>query len=144
MTRKLLLVSIICYLIGVGNLAFSLSANYWQCLLVDADNKEWSAQGNYKLMALNRAFEACKKQSIIPNSCKISAANCEAFFQGKSTRSVWRCQALDRNGDSWFSNSYANKDDAALAAKAYCQDNSKIPETCYAFPFICRNLNSGA
>jgi hypothetical protein len=116
-------------------------AEDWKCIARDAANKEWRASSNYERVAINHAFELCKKESTLPSSCKTSKQDCEAFIDGVSTRPLWRCIALDQMGKPWESNLYSQRDDAALAAKAYCQDQSGFPDTCYINLMTCRNLN---
>lgn len=115
--------------------------NYWRCTAQDAENKEWLAISNYEISAINKAFDDCKKQSKTPSSCKTAKEACEAFINGISTRPMWRCVALDQKAKTWPSNIYIHRDDAALAAKAYCQQNSVYPDTCYINLITCKNLN---
>lgn len=122
--------------------AIAEQLNFWRCTAFDAENKEWTINSNYQLTSVNRAFEACKKQSNLPKSCKAAKETCEVFINGVSTRPMWRCTALDREAAVWLSNVYSQRDDAALAAKAYCQEGSAVPETCYINTVTCRNLNS--
>ena len=117
------------------------TGSYWQCRAQDAANQEWVSEADYQLMATNQAYAACKKASAYPKTCKTSKNACEAFINGHTTRPMWRCIALDRLSKRWSSNIYSNPDDAALAAKAYCQDKSQVPETCYVHVFTCRNIN---
>lgn len=113
----------------------------WQCTTYDDTGKPWVIRSEYSRMAMNKAFDACKKESTIPASCKTSAQDCEVFVNGLSTRPMWRCTALDRSGAPWISNAYQNRDDAALAARAYCKEQSSIPETCYMNTITCQNRN---
>ena len=116
--------------------------NYWQCTAHDAQNKQWTVSNSYQLTAINKAFDACKKASQIPGSCKSSREDCDFFLHGVSTRPMWQCPALDAEAKVWRSNIYIHADDAALAAKAYCHSKSDLPDTCYTYLFMCRNLNS--
>lgn len=68
--------------------------------------------------------------------------NCELFIDGVSTSPAWQCSALDQMAKVWVNNPYPNRDDAALAAKAYCQDNSGFPDTCYVNLLTCKNIKS--
>jgi len=117
------------------------SGNYWQCSTIDSENKSWTEQGAYELTATNRAFAKCKKESNYPTTCKTSKNNCEQYINGITTRPMWQCIALDQNAKRWPSNYYYQRDDAAIAAKAYCQDKSSLPETCYVNLITCRNMN---
>jgi hypothetical protein len=131
----------------VSGTAFSapLTGNnsYWQCTTEDKTNKQWTAKSGYQKMALNLSYDACKKQSQYPDSCKASNNNCEGFYLGMSTKPLWRCTALDRTAIPWQSNFYSQRDDAALAAQAFCKNKSTVPETCYVNMVTCRNLNEG-
>lgn len=117
------------------------SLNYWKCTTTDAENKTWTIDGNYQLNAINYSFAACKKESAYPKSCKTSKTSCEHFVNGQTTQPMWRCVALDRAAGIWPSNTYMMRDDAALAAQAYCKDNSSVPASCYINMITCRNLN---
>ena len=95
----------------------------------------------YQLAAINKALDACKKQSQFPANCKVAKARCEAFVNGISTRPMWQCTALDQMAKVWPSKIYVHRDDAAIAAKAYCQQGSSFPDTCYINLMTCKNLN---
>lgn len=117
------------------------SGSYWQCTTVDNQEKQWVEISTYDRVAMNKAYDACKKQSTNPSSCKTSKANCEYFFNGQSTRPAWQCVALDLMSKPWPSNIHSQRDDAALEAKAYCQQHSGMPESCYINLLTCKNLN---
>ena len=114
---------------------------YWQCSSYDQHNKQWSVQNSYQKMALNLAFAACKKESTVPASCNASESACEGFNQNLSTKSLWQCTALDETAAAWLSNFYLQREDAALGAKAYCQEKSAVPDTCYIDMVTCMNIN---
>lgn len=116
---------------------------YWQCIVEDSANKQWTAKSPYQKIAINTAFAECKKESQYPASCKASKSNCEGFNLGKSTKPYWQCTALDLTAEPWKSNFYIQREDAALAAKAFCKANSTIPDTCYINLVTCRNINEG-
>ncbi|BCA95612.1 hypothetical protein TUM19329_19730 [Legionella antarctica] len=118
-------------------------SNYWICTTHDNANLQWSAKSTYQKAALNIAYATCKKESKTPSSCKASKADCEGFNQGMSTRPMWKCTALDRTAVPWQSNFYAQRDDAALGARAYCKENSTIPETCYINLVTCVSFQEG-
>lgn len=118
--------------------------SYWKCVTYDKANKAWTAQSSYRKVAINVAFAACKKESQLPATCKTSISNCEGFINGVSTRPMWRCTAIDITAQPWESNFYSNRDDAALAAQAYCKENSTLPATCYINMVTCANKNEGA
>lgn len=116
--------------------------SYWQCRAYDQDNYQWTAKSTYERTAVNKAYEACKKQSKKPETCKTAKEYCEGFINGISTRPMWQCTALDRMAKPWVSAVYSNQDDAALGAKAYCQERSTVPTTCYVNMVTCKNLNA--
>lgn len=122
--------------------SYAQAATYWQCSVYDGAGKQWMVQSSYQLAAINRAFDACKKQSQHPATCKSSKEDCDAFVNGRSTRPLWQCTALDHTGTPWPSNLYPQRDDAALAAKAFCQHNNGSPDTCYVNLITCKNINT--
>ncbi len=115
------------------------NSSYWQCVTQDQTKRTWSASSGYQKTAYNLAIAACKKESTVPMSCMAHHTSCTAFNQSLNQRAQWRCTALDVNADPWISNYYANPDDAALAAKAFCQDNSTVPGSCYINMVTCTN-----
>lgn len=117
--------------------------SYWQCTSEDDGNKIWTAKNAYQKTALNIAYAACRKESSAPSTCHSSIANCEGFNLGRSTRAMWQCTALDKASDAepWRNSPMSQQEDAALAAKAYCKNNSKLPETCYINMITCVNVN---
>lgn len=117
------------------------SSSYWQCSAHDSTDKQWVAKSVYERAATNQAYDGCKKQSTNPTSCKIAKEFCEYFANGKSNRPMWQCTALDLMAKPWVSNTYSQRDDAAIAAKAYCQEQSSMPDTCYINLLTCKNLN---
>ena len=129
-------------------IAFSASGfaaeDNWVCKARDKANIEWSAQNAYQKAAINLAFEACKKKSKMPATCKTSIEDCEGFKQGISTKSFWYCVAFDAQATPWKSNYYQRKDEAALAAETYCKSKSAIPDTCFINFITCTNINQGA
>ena len=132
-------------LLIISNTGFSAillnESSYWQCFTFDNSQKQWWSKREYKKVALNSAYESCKKESQMPATCKASAANCEGFHLGVSLKPLWRCTVLDLNAIAWKSNFYPQRDDAALGAKAFCKENSGVPETCYINMVTCRNFN---
>ena len=115
--------------------------NYWQCSSMDANSRIWTQQSQYELTASSRAYESCKKESALPKTCKITKNDCEQFIDGITTRPMWRCVALDQRAKRWPSQYYINADEAAVAAKNACQQQSKAPSTCYVNLITCRNVN---
>ena len=119
--------------------ASSPYAQYWNCIAIDESNQEWAIQNPYQLRAINLALAACKKASNTPLTCKVSKSNCEKFVNGVSVASQWQCNALDALAMTWRGNAYPQADDAALAAKDCCKQNSAAPATCYTYRFMCHN-----
>lgn len=137
-------IKLACLLIVIPLSGYSLpdpQEDHWVCKAHDNAHLEWTVKGSYQKIALNLAFEACKKQSKSPISCKISPEDCEGFHLGSSTKPYWRCAALDSMDGYWPSNYYRQRDDAIYAAKAYCKSKSSIPETCYVNVVTCANVN---
>jgi hypothetical protein len=117
--------------------AFAAKNAYWQCIATDAENKQWSVNNNYQKVAFHLAFAACKKESLSPTSCKMSAYDCLGFNQYNSSSLKWQCTAFDQATEYWRSNFYSKPEDAALAAKAFCKSKSSLPETCYINLVTC-------
>ncbi len=115
--------------------------SYWLCAVYDRTEKNWSARSNYRLTAINKAYEACKKESEQPASCKAAKEHCEAYVGGLPTSPLWQCTALDFYANPYVSIVYKKKYDAALASRAFCEDNSDYPESCYINLIACENLN---
>lgn len=121
-----------------------VSANeQWECRSHDSENLQWVAKNNYQRAATTDAFDACKKQSAYPNSCKTEKDNCELFVDGLTTRPMWQCTALDQLSKVWRSTIYRHRDEAAMAAKSNCHHHSGMPDTCYINLLMCQNLNEG-
>ena len=132
-------------LLSMPSLTFAASievGDYWQCNTHDNSYKTWSARNSYQRVALNLAYAACKKQSQNPASCVAATTDCEQYINDTSTKPIWYCIALDSAAIVWKSNYYTKIDDAALAAKAYCQDKSSVPGTCYVPMVACVNINT--
>jgi hypothetical protein len=113
----------------------------WECSAYDVQYREWTIQSPYQRIAINRALDVCKKESPAPSSCKVAKEQCELFVNGKSTRPLWRCIALDDKAKKWVSNTYSKRDDAAIAALDYCKANSSSSQSCYINLLTCRDLN---
>ena len=140
MSKKLLFL-----VIGNGLLmsaGFNVSAQTtWHCIARDAEGQKWVSSSSYKRTALNSAYDACKKASKTSSTCKITAGDCDSYFDGISTRPQWQCTALDQLAMVWKSDTYRHADDASLAAKSFCADRSALPETCFTSLLFCKNLN---
>lgn len=119
----------------------NLEGNYWQCSTGDITHTKWDAQSAYQKMALNLSYAACKKGSKAPATCKVSKASCIKFVNGVNVMPMWRCTAFDREALRWRSNLYPNREDAALAALAYCKHKSPVPYTCSINVVTCINKN---
>ena len=114
---------------------------YWKCTTHDATNTQWSSQNIYEKIALNLSFAQCKKKSKSPETCKTSKGSCIKYVQGINVMPMWQCTALDREALSWRSQHYPNREDAALAAEAFCKQRSSVPYTCYINLITCMNIN---
>lgn len=115
--------------------------DYWQCIAEDEAHNQWNMLGKYEKEAINKAYDACKKQSQNPRSCISATTLCEHYINGHSTKPMWQCTAIDQAAAPWDSNIYPNRDDAALAAQAYCKSRSTLAASCYINLSTCRNLN---
>lgn len=118
-----------------------MADNYWCCTISDSTHKTWSEYSTYKLAAIAKVSDDCKKQSKDPLSCIILQNSCEHFIHGVSTRPLWRCLALDNRAARWPSNLENDQEAAISNAEAQCKNNSPVPETCYVNQITCRNLN---
>lgn len=117
------------------------TTNYWQCVAQDKEGKQWVAKGSYARVASNKAFEACKKTSRVPSSCKAAQDTCDHYDDGMIKNPGWQCTALDRMAKPWSGRTYSSQDEAALAAKKYCQEHSSVPDTCYINLLTCHHLD---
>lgn len=113
----------------------------WQCIAKDANQKQWIIKSNYQRNAINLALEGCKKESTLPTTCEALDDNCDSLINGRSTKPLWRCIALDHTATPWTGTLSGNRDNAALSAKARCKDQSTLPESCYINMLTCSNLN---
>ncbi|KTC69298.1 hypothetical protein Lbir_2037 [Legionella birminghamensis] len=113
----------------------------WECRAQDQTKKQWLGISNYELTALNKAFDACKKESQFPLSCKISRSNCDGYVNGNSISPLWQCTAMDSDAQPWLSVYFRHRDDAVFSAKDYCRGHSNVPETCYVNIVTCKNIN---
>lgn len=114
------------------------AADYWQCAAHDDEKKQWLAISAYQRVATHKAFEACKKESRIPASCKTTNESCEPPENVDNNKQGWQCTALDLAAKAWASKVHSSKDDAALDAKAYCQEHSSTPDSCYINLLTCQ------
>lgn len=115
--------------------------NFWQCHVEDENAQVWVAEHSYQRTAMNKAFENCKKESKNPQSCRAAITACDYFVNGVSTTPLWKCTALDRMSKEWESNPYPHRDDAVLAARAYCVQRSGVPDSCYVNLVMCKLKN---
>jgi hypothetical protein len=118
------------------------SDNIWQCTVNDSEDKEWVAKSAYERVAISKAFEACKKESRVPTSCKPAKESCDDSMNNENESKGWQCSALDQKAKSWFSKIHGSKENAALDAKANCEEHSSAPDSCYINLFTCKNLNT--
>ena len=114
---------------------------YWQCTTSDSDNKQWVAKSIYERAATSKAFDACKKQSRVPASCKTDPGVCAGFDHGVRVQASWKCTALDQNANPWIGYAYS-QDDAAIAAKTQCKQHSSVAESCYINLLTCSSTRS--
>jgi hypothetical protein len=121
---------------------WSDDVNFWQCHVEDIDAQIWTTEHTYQRTAMNKAYENCKKESKHPQSCRAAKTACEYFVNGVSDTPSWKCTALDRMSKIWVSNPYPHRDDAVLAARAYCMQRSGVPDSCYVNLLMC-NSNNG-
>lgn len=131
-------------LTSYGQIIFSPTApsDYWMCRATDFDQKVFIGDSQYQRTALVQAISQCKKQSRIPSSCKASSENCDGILSGSMKRAVWQCTSLDTLANYWHSTIAKTDIEAALSAKAICQSQSAVPETCYVNMITCENLNT--
>lgn len=115
--------------------------SFWLCKAYDSDNNQWMVKSPYQQVAINQAYDGCKKKSKFPASCQAAKEFCDSYIKGVSTKPMWRCTALDHLASVWESDVYTQRDDAALGAKAYCEQNSGMPDTCYVNLLTCKNMN---
>ena len=119
----------------------SIEMNDWQCYAADAHQQKWVKTSSYQRMAINRALDACRKASYSPESCQVAKEYCKHLINGHNTQAEWRCTALDDQAKIWMSNAYSNIDDAAIAALAYCKEQSSSSDSCYINMVTCKNMN---
>jgi hypothetical protein len=60
------------------------------------------------------------------------------FVRGRYIESAL---AIDLHAKAWLGDIYRKRNDAALGAKAYCKDQSGVPDTCYINLLTCKDLN---
>jgi hypothetical protein len=111
----------------------------WQCTSQDKMNQSWSVQNNFQKVAFNLALTRCKKESQLPLTCSRKKTNCTRTYEGSDSNPMWECTALDDAANPWRSNPYLSRDDAALAAQAYCKEKSRLPDTCFINLITCKN-----
>jgi hypothetical protein len=121
--------------------ANSETSELWECTSVDFAKMQWRVKASYQRVATNLALDACKKRSAYPHSCKITEHSCDVAILGHSSRSLWRCTALDSLAKVWKSGIYNNAEEAALASRAYCHQHSGLPSTCYTYVLMCKNYH---
>ncbi|OGV27202.1 MAG: hypothetical protein A3F18_07250 [Legionellales bacterium RIFCSPHIGHO2_12_FULL_37_14] len=123
-----------------GTLVFAEEAGFWRCEAKDAAQMTFKADNALQKTALNKAYALCKKDSKYPESCQVAKTGCEFFAKGVNTSPLWECSALDRLSEIFTSNPYPNKYDAVVAARAYCQQQSKASDSCYVNLLTCKPI----
>lgn len=140
--KEIIMRNLMCLILLIPSLSFAASGSYWKCITKDISGKWWSSNSAYQKRAINLTFDACKKESRFPKTCKTASNACEHYINGVSITPAWRCTALDKEAQSWESIYYNHKDDAAIAAKDYCKSRSSVPDTCYVNMVTCVNVNN--
>lgn len=110
--------------------------SFWQCASYDQSGKQWIAKNSFQRVALNKAFELCKRNSQEPGSCEVAQEFCEASINGHQTPK-WQCSAFDKMAHVWKSDLYRYRNDAAIGAKLLCQNQSAFPGSCYVRLMTC-------
>ena len=127
--------------IGLCVLTHHASANHnWLCVAEDRYHHSWQSTGYHEQIALNRAFDACKKNSHLPFSCSVSQASCTAYDSKLLRTAGFQCVAIDKLATAWVGNTYRTPAKALMAAKRYCQNQSPLPDTCYTYPILCKTV----
>lgn len=142
--HKLLVLIIAFISTSAFGLSKSNSLNYWKCSIKDNENRVWTASNSYQKIAFNVAIDNCKKGSKVPASCMASKSTCVNYSNGINMTPMWECTAIDESAEPWVSNPNPQREEAALSAKAYCQENSQLPDTCYINLITCININDEA
>lgn len=140
MTKKTLICFGLCLLSAI-NVAWAVEIT-WECVAKDDSHKQWVAHSNYQRNANIRALESCKKESNLPATCQTLDSDCDSLINGRSTRPLWRCVALDHLATPWYSHPSRDRTAAALSAKNICKEKSPLPESCYINMITCTNLSS--
>lgn len=126
-------------LLLLASSCWSMNASLWYCTAQDNDHHQWEIQHPYRIAAMNRALEQCKKGSPIPKTCRIITKNCIAAGNEMVANRHWQCTAFDKAAMAWTSSFYPNRDDAALHANDTCKSNSSVPESCYINLVSCKD-----
>ena len=141
---KRYLITVLCMLMTDALWAHS----EWQCLAQDNTKHQWIGKHGYERVATNKAIAACKKESTVPTSCKVLSEACLYFIGDKAFRSdpshphlLWQCTALDHQAKTWVGQQSEHRDDAALDAKTYCEEHSRVPDTCYMNFSMCQRTS---
>ena len=130
------------YCLSAINIAQAAKIEIWECVAKDGNNKQWVAQSNYQRNADIRALEFCKRESNVPATCQTLDSDCDFLINGRSTRPLWHCVALDFTATPWNGNPSRDRTNAALSAKDICRTQSKVPDSCYINMLTCTNLNA--
>lgn len=117
------------------------SQNAWACTCRDNNQLTWTIKSPYQRMAMNKALEQCRKESVDPSTCKTALESCEFFLNEKSKHPLWRCTAIDDSANPYISTIYSQMDEAAMGAKINCIEHSAFPGTCAVNTVTCHDLN---
>ncbi|MBA2652233.1 MAG: hypothetical protein H0U73_08205 [Tatlockia sp.] len=115
-----------------------IPVNSSSCLTSDSENRHWLKISTYGLTAMNKSFDACKKESNFPTTCRVVKESCDLYIKEAAQETTWQCTALDFYGNPWRSTGSSKQDVTALAAKAKCRRNSLVPDSCYINLVTCR------
>ncbi len=125
-----------------ANIGAMKGANsFWLCKAYDQDHHQWMSKSPYQQVAINQAYDLCKKQSKQPSSCKTAKEYCENYFNGRPISPKWQCTAIDELAQSWKGDYYRTMEDAAVGARQLCKQQSGAADSCYVNLLTCKNLN---
>ena len=88
-------------ILAITTVTFAIPPGLWQCFALDAQQRNFSANGNSLLEAQLAALKSCKNQSEKPKSCQSAQSFCE---QGPLSLHEDRCLVTDNAGHSWDTN----------------------------------------
>src|SRR5688500_1126584 len=108
--NKFILALVLCEIVLI-NTAYSETeihimrgeSSFWLCKAHDSENNQWLAKSPYQQVAINQAYDECKKKSQRPTSCEAAKELCDSYIKGVSIRPMWQCTALDQLAHVWES-----------------------------------------